>query len=440
MSAEPFVERRGRAEAFWAQRIAGMNVPLYLILLSIIMVAIYAEVLPSNILSGLAVAMLLGLGLQWAGDRIPVFRSFGGGALLCILLPSVIVFLGIFPESVAQLADDFYNEYGFAELVVSGLIVGSLLGMNRDLLVKAGVRFFIPLLSGLVFALGAAAFAGWLTGYGAAQALFYVAAPVMGGGMAAGAVPMSEIYAQAAGGSPGEHLAQIAPIVGVANVLCIVSAGALNGLGKRVRRGSFNGEGKILRKGLDLNTEGPSRPGLTVSTLTTGLVIAASVYVLGQLLYALVPAVHSYVWIILIAAALRIFDLVPSFVGYSAEDWYTFISKAWIPAVLVSISAGMIDLHDVIAVITSPASLGMTVFVVLCAVVVSGFVGVLVGFYFIEISVSAGLGMADMGGSGDVAVLGAANRIGLFPFLQIASRVGGATTLLVITLLSSWLM
>ncbi len=64
-----------------------MNVPLYLILLSIIMVAIYAEVLPSNILSGLAVAMLLGLGLQRAGDRIPVFRSFGGGALLCILLP-----------------------------------------------------------------------------------------------------------------------------------------------------------------------------------------------------------------------------------------------------------------------------------------------------------------------------------------------------------------
>lgn len=435
-------EQTETPSAFWSHRIAGMNIPLYLILLGIILIAIYTEVLPSNIVSGLAVAMLLGAGLKWVGDQIPVVSSFGGGALLCIIVPSVAVYLGMFPESFAQLADDFYNEYGFAELAVTGLIVGSILGMNRQLLVKAGVKFFIPLLSGLLLALGAAALMGWITGFGATEALFYIAAPVMGGGMAAGAVPMSEIYAQASGdGNPGAHLAQLAPIVGVANVICILAAGALNGLGNQSRFRRLSGDGKMLRKGVDFTADQNSdRPALTASSLVTGVAIAIAIYVFGQLLYALVPPVHSYVWIILTAAALRIFNLVPSFVSYGAEDWYRFISNAWIPAVLVAISAGMIDLNDVIAVVTSPGHLGLTVFAVLCAVVMAGLVGVLVGFYFIEISVSAGLGMADMGGSGDVAVLSAANRIELMPFLQIASRVGGAATLLVVSLLASWLM
>lgn len=432
----------GAPSAFWSQRIAGMNIPLYLVLLTIILAAIYADTLPSNIVSGLAVAMLLGAGLKWAGDQIPLVKSVGGGALLCIIIPSVAVYLGLFPESFAELADAFYNEYGFAELAVSGLIVGSILGMNRELLVKAGIKFFIPLLTGLLLALGASALVGWLSGFGATEALFYIAAPVMGGGMAAGAVPMSEIYAQAAGdGNAGEHLAQIAPIVGVANVICILLAGALNGLGNHRRFRGLSGDGRMLRRGVDFSADNdPNRPSLTASSLVTGVAIAIVIYVFGQLLYALVPSVHAYVWIILTAALLRIFNLVPAFVSYGAEDWYTFISKAWIPAVLVAISAGMIDLNDVIAVVTSPGHLGLTVFAVLCAAVMAGLIGMLVGFYFIEISVSAGLGMADMGGSGDVAVLGAANRIGLFPFLQIASRVGGAATLLVVSLLASWLM
>ncbi len=64
-------------------------------------------------------------------------------------------------------------------------------------------------------------------------------------------------------------------------------------------------------------------------------------------------------------------------------------------------------------------------------------VGKLVGFYPIEAALTAGLCMANMGGTGDVAVLTAANRMELMPFAQISSRLGGAMIILLATFLAN---
>ena len=82
-------------------------------------------------------------------------------------------------------------------------------------------------------------------------------------------------------------------------------------------------------------------------------------------------------------------------------------------------------------------------YLLLCAATCIGafagaaFVGKLVGFYPFEAGVTAGLCMSNMGGTGDVAVLSAADRMELMPFAQISSRLGGAIILLLASLMLS---
>ena len=62
-------------------------------------------------------------------------------------------------------------------------------------------------------------------------------------------------------------------------------------------------------------------------------------------------------------------------------------------------------------------------------------IGRMLGLYPIETGISVGLCSCNIGGSGDLAVLMAANRMNLLPFASISTRIGGALMLVWISLL-----
>ena len=79
----------------------------------------------------------------------------------------------------------------------------------------------------------------------------------------------------------------------------------------------------------------------------------------------------------------------------------------------------------------------IVVLVVLGSLAGAAVMGWIVGFYPVESAVTAGLCMTNMGGAGDLAVLGAAKRMDLICFAQISSRIGGAIVLLIASVVFS---
>ena len=139
---------------------------------------------------------------------------------------------------------------------------------------------------------------------------------------------------------------------------------------------------------------------------------------------------------IITVAIVKITNILPEDIEVACYQWFQFIMKNLTNTLLVGIGICYLDLNQVIS------SLNVTYFV-LCLVTCLGaffgafFVGKLVGFYPMEAGITAGLCMANMGGTGDVAVLSAADRMELMPFAQISSRLGGAVILLLGSLMLS---
>lgn len=105
--------------------------------------------------------------------------------------------------------------------------------------------------------------------------------------------------------------------------------------------------------------------------------------------------------------------------------WFQFFVKNFANLLLAALGVGFIKLQDVLAALT-PMYIIVVAAVVIGAIIGSGFVGRLVGFYPIEAAITGGLCMANMGGSGDIATLGATKRMELMSFAAVSSRLGGA--------------
>ena len=202
-----------------------------------------------------------------------------------------------------------------------------------------------------------------------------------------------------------------------------VAGRLLNGLGNRYP--SLTGNGQMM-PGVDV-TEKESP--ITLPALGIGLVAALSFFVAGQILGKFVP-LHPYALMIVLVALLKVCNLVPESINDASAQWFRFVARNWTFALLFGIGVAFTDLGQVIDAIS------LTYVLIVFAVVAgaafgAGLVGKLVGFYPIESAITAGLCMANMGGTGDVAVLSAARRMSLMPFAQISSRLGGALILLI---------
>jgi Na+/citrate or Na+/malate symporter len=252
-------------------------------------------------------------------------------------------------------------------------------------------------------------------------------------------VPLSKIFSQAMHIDAGTMLSTMIPAVALGNALAIVAGSMLDKLGKA--KPHLTGNGQLMRVSTEgQGTEVKEEKSLEKETvdytkLGIGLLLATTFFAFGKILSTFIP-IHSYALMIISVAIVKAVGIMPDKYEAAAYQWFRFVMINLTPALLVGIGAAYTDLNAVINALT-PTYLILVAVTVLGAILGSGLVGMLVKFYFVEATITAGLCMANMGGTGDVAVLSAAKRMELMPFAQISSRIGGAFMLILATILLS---
>ncbi|ASK62528.1 citrate:sodium symporter [Virgibacillus phasianinus] len=395
---------------------------------AITLISLYSGNLPGGMIGSLLVMIVLGELLGWIGDHTPIVKTFlGGGAIIAIFGAAFMVYEGWLPDASVISMTTFMKDGGFLNFYIAALITGSILGMNKEILMKVGLRYFLPIIGGVICAVLISGLLGTLAGFSLKEAVLVIAMPIMGGGMGAGAVPMSQIYSEMMGNDPGYYISMLVPALALGNVFAIVLASMLNLLGEKVP--SLTGNGQLIR-GFQFQEE---KTAYDIKKMGIGLLAAVSFFAIGTILGDFIP-IHPYALMIIVVAIAKIVDVIPKNVIEGASQWYKFVASNWTLALLFGIGIAYTDLNTVIEALTFQYIL--TVFgVVLGAIIGAGLLGKLVGFYPVEAAITAGLCMANMGGTGDVAVLSASKRMELMPFAQISSRLGGALILLLAGLL-----
>lgn len=422
---------------------------IFLALSAIVLFASFKGVLPENSVGAFALLYVVGVLFSTVGDRIPIWKEYvGGGPILAFLGSAFLVYKGIIPEASVETVRVFMNTADFLDLFICVLITGSILSVNRKLLMKAFLGYIPAILGGVFVAFIFGIAGGFVFGISPSEIATKYVLPIMGGGTGAGAIPMSEIYASVTGGDPAKWLSFALSILTIANIIAIIAASVLNKFGETKAGAKFNGNGELIRNAEDISKlESNKEIKITAREVAAGLILSVSFYVLGNIFSKLlvIPEfnlfgidvkidIHRFAWMVILVAAANVLNIIPEELKEGAKKIQGFFSKQFLLVVMVGVGIALTDLGELIAAFNI-ANVVIAMLIVVGAIIGSGVIGWLVGFYPIETAISAGLCMANRGGSGDVAVLTAAKRMDLMSFAQISSRLGGGMMLIISSIL-----
>lgn len=399
------------------------KVPLYVIvpLALIVFFAAKHKDLSNDMIGGLAAMMVSGYMLREIGERTPILNRIGGSAIMCIFIPSMLVGHHLVQLSTLAAITTTMKTSNLMYLFLSCVIVGSILGVDRKLLIHGFGRIVIPLIVGTIVASACGVGMGVLLGRPVWETFFFIVTPILSGGVAEGVLPLSIAYSEILDKPDTEILAQLFPAALTANLFAILSAGILAQIGQRHPR--LTGNGNLIR-GVDhtqFEVE-PHAEAIDYQLMGAGLLVICGFFTFGRLLspYVGMPGV---VVMILSVVLMKFFGVLPKDIDRGAYAMYQFMSKNLTPAVLVGVGMIFVPWDKLVDAFTLD-------FVLICCSTVLGMVlstfmiARFTGVYPVECAVVCAT-HSGLGGTGDIAILTAAKRLNLMPFAAMATRLGG---------------
>lgn len=417
---------------------------LYLICAGVVLAVAFTDTLGYDATAFIAVTMALAIILYKIGKILPIWNTYIGGGLLMVFFgTAVLKQLNLIPEKYVDLINNtVQGDVSILNVFIICLIMGSILSLDRKVLLRSFGGYIPSILGGLIGAALLGCGVGLIFGVKPIDMIIKYVLPIMGGGNGAGAVPLSQIYEQISGEPAANYYSFAIIVLTIANLFCIIAGALLNRLGEM--RPELTGDGKNIMPVDSKLIKEDVKVKVTLNDYTGTLLLCGTVYAVGRLFSkVLLPTVlgaqiHTFAYSIIFVVILAATGIVPANIRVAAKNVQGFMVS--VVGLMCMVSMGVdFDLGE-LAAACSPANLLIALVIVIGAILGSGLVGKLVGFYPIDAAVTAGLCMANRGGSGDIAVLGAAHRLDLISYAQLSSRVGGGIVLIIASFFFSFFL
>src|SRR5258707_12383554 len=272
-------------------RLGIVPIPIYAILVALIAGFTYTGDIKGEISIMIAVLVIGGFTCAEIGKRTPVLRNIGAGAIFATFVPSALAYYKLLPPQIEKSVVEFTKYTNFLYLFIACIIVGSILGMDRKVLVQGFLKIFVPLVIGSIAAGIVGTLVGTLLGLGAYHTFFFVVIPIMAGGVGEGAIPLSLGYSEILGQPQGDMFAQVLPPVMLGSLTAILLAGTLNYVGKRYP--ALTGEGRLQPGEHDETDTARQDAGdetgspIDVGTVAAAALTAITLYLLGIMCHRL---------------------------------------------------------------------------------------------------------------------------------------------------------
>lgn len=244
----------------------------------------------SSLAGTLCSAFTLGVVLYELGERLPIWNNYiGGGLLMAFFGTALLKYFNIIPEKTLDNINRIISgdDVNLMEVYIIFLIVGSVLALDRDILLKSFAGYIPAILGGLVVAALFGVGAGLIFGISPQNTIMKYVLPIMGGGNGAGAVPLSNIYESITGDAAANYYGFVIIILTIGNAFAIIGSALLNTLGEKFPK--LTGDKKTLVRGGENLAREDKKVSYTMQDELGAVVLAFGCYGVGRVMNKVIP-------------------------------------------------------------------------------------------------------------------------------------------------------